>query len=101
MGMDDSNLLVQCDFEVFGHVQGVGFTKICRDNCANADIRGWVKNSKRGTIIGKMQGVKTEVDKMVEWLRHIGSPGCKIEKTEFENWNTITRYDYKDYQIRF
>lgn len=22
MGMDDSNLLVQCDFEVFGHVQG-------------------------------------------------------------------------------
>lgn len=96
MGMDDSNLLVQCDFEVFGHVQGmefwaqkvqysfgislkfihtffmyfciwysgVGFTKICRDNCANADIRGWVKNSKRGTIIGKMQGVKTEVDKM-------------------------------------
>lgn len=22
MGMDDTNLLVQCDFEVFGHVQG-------------------------------------------------------------------------------
>lgn len=43
---------------------GVGFTKFCRDNCANADIRGWVKNSKKGTIIGKMQGVKTEVDKM-------------------------------------
>lgn len=37
----------------------------------------------------------------VEWLRHIGSPGSKIERVEFENWNTITRYDYKDYQIRF
>lgn len=24
MGMDDTNLLVQCDFEVFGHVQGKG-----------------------------------------------------------------------------
>lgn len=23
--MDDSNLLVQCDFEVFGHVQGTEF----------------------------------------------------------------------------
>jgi hypothetical protein len=22
MGMDDSNLMVQCDFEVYGHVQG-------------------------------------------------------------------------------
>lgn len=82
--MDDSNLLVQCDFEVYGHVQGrvnfnsivatninqicyfsgVGFTKFCRDNCLNAGIRGWVKNSKKGTIVGKMQGLKPEVDKM-------------------------------------
>lgn len=30
MGMDDTNLLVQCDFEVFGHVQGkVQSDKIC------------------------------------------------------------------------
>lgn len=85
MGMDDTNLLVQCDFEVFGHVQGkasmfwlkvklitiendlnigVGFTKYCRDNCLNGGIHGWVKNSKRGTIVGKMQGRKEEVDKM-------------------------------------
>lgn len=80
--MDDSNLLVQCDFEVYGHVQGrrqkinlylpyksvkflgVGFTKYCRDNCLNAGIKGWVKNSKRGTICGKMQGLKPEIDKM-------------------------------------
>lgn len=27
MGMDDSNLLVQCDFEVFGHVQGTEFSE--------------------------------------------------------------------------
>lgn len=92
MVMDDSNeqnVLVQCDFEVFGHVQGrvrdeathcakiidsshkfaystlgVGFTKFCHDNCMNAGIRGWVKNSKKGTIVGKMQGPKPEVDKM-------------------------------------
>jgi len=43
---------------------GVGFTKFCRDNCLNADIKGWVKNSKRGTIVGKMQGLKPEIDKM-------------------------------------
>ncbi|CAG9798726.1 unnamed protein product [Chironomus riparius] len=101
MGMDDTNLLVQCDFEVYGHVQGVGFTKHCRDNCLNAGIHGWVKNSKKGTIVGKMQGLKPEVDKMVEWLRHIGCPGSKIEKCEFENWNTINRVDYKDFEIRF
>lgn len=43
---------------------GVGFTKYCRDNCLNAGIKGWVKNSKRGTIVGKMQGLKPEIDKM-------------------------------------
>lgn len=43
---------------------GVGFTKYCRDNCLNAGIRGWVKNSKKGTIVGKMQGLKPEIDKM-------------------------------------
>jgi acylphosphatase len=45
-------------------ISGVGFTKYCRDNCSNAGIRGWVKNSKRGTIVGKMQGLKPEIDKM-------------------------------------
>jgi acylphosphatase len=43
---------------------GCGFTKYTRDNCLNTGIRGWVKNSKRGTIVGKMQGRKEEVDKM-------------------------------------
>jgi acylphosphatase len=42
----------------------VGFTKYCKDNCLNAGIKGWVKNSKKGTIVGKLQGLKPEIDKM-------------------------------------
>lgn len=81
----DPTLLVECDFEIFGHVQGcvcnvchfraavlcnlifvagIGFTKDCRDNCLAANITGWVKNSKRGTIMGKMQGIKGDLDKL-------------------------------------
>lgn len=45
-------------------VLGVYFTKYCRDRCAELDIVGWVKNSKRGTIMGKMQGPKTNVEVM-------------------------------------
>lgn len=56
-----SDKLVELTF--FLHL-GVGFTKFCRDNCLNGGIHGWVKNSKRGTIVGKMQGRKEEVDKM-------------------------------------
>lgn len=43
---------------------GCYFTKYTRDLCTELDIRGWVKNSKAGTIIGKMQGLKTNVDMM-------------------------------------
>ncbi|CAD7085960.1 unnamed protein product [Hermetia illucens] len=101
MGIPDLRLLAQVEFEVFGHVQGCGFTKCCRDLCAKSDIRGWVKNSKRGTIVGKMQGPKVEVDKMIEWLSTVGSPGCQIERCELSNWKTLARLDYKDFSIRF
>lgn len=43
---------------------GCGFTKFARDRCAQSDITGWVKNSKNGTIVGKMQGRKLEIDQM-------------------------------------
>uniref|UniRef100_A0A336M7X9 acylphosphatase n=1 Tax=Culicoides sonorensis TaxID=179676 RepID=A0A336M7X9_CULSO len=98
---EPENVLVECDFEVFGHVQGCSFTKYCKDNCLQLEIKGWVKNSKRGTIVGKMQGVKKDVDKMVHWLSSVGSPGSQIEKCEFTNWETCARYDYKDFAIRF
>ncbi|CAB3382523.1 Hypothetical predicted protein [Cloeon dipterum] len=72
MGAADNHLvqqanataLVSVEFEVFGQVQGVYFTKYCRDMCTQLGIGGWVKNSKKGTIVGKMQGEKIRVDQM-------------------------------------
>ena len=46
------------------YISGCGFTKDARDLCAKCNIRGWVKNSKRGTIVGKMQGSKQEINKL-------------------------------------
>lgn len=43
---------------------GCYFTKYTRDKCCELDIRGWVKNSKSGTILGKMQGIKANVEIM-------------------------------------
>ncbi|XP_052898233.1 acylphosphatase-2 [Anopheles moucheti] len=103
MGVQDlqDHVLVQCDFEIFGQVQGCGFTKHCRDNCLALSIKGWVKNSKQGTIMGKMQGAKGDVGKMVDWLSKTGSPGCKIDKAEFTNWGTCSRLAFTDFAIRF
>ncbi|XP_039950636.1 acylphosphatase-2 isoform X1 [Bactrocera tryoni] len=66
MGIPDIRMLISVEFEVFGHVQGCYFTKYTRDLCTKAGIKGWVKNSKQGTIIGKIQGPKEEVNRMID-----------------------------------
>ncbi|PSN52088.1 hypothetical protein C0J52_03877 [Blattella germanica] len=42
----------------------VYFTKYCRDMCAQLGIGGRVKNSKTGTIVGKMQGERNKIEQM-------------------------------------
>ncbi|KAI8042956.1 acylphosphatase-2 [Drosophila gunungcola] len=101
MGIPDIRQLVTLDFEVYGHVQGLNLTKDTRDRCVKAGIMGWVKNSKQGTIVGKMQGPKEEVDKVITWLSSEGSPGCQIDRCELRNQGNLSRLDYKDFAIRF
>ncbi|XP_015523661.1 acylphosphatase-2 [Neodiprion lecontei] len=104
MGADDplcSEPLVSVDFEVFGKVQGVYFTKYVRDICLQLNICGWVKNSKTGTILGKMQGPKALVDEMAEWLSTVGSPGSEIHHCEFTNWENVARPQFQGFVIRF
>nr|CAH0104322.1 unnamed protein product [Daphnia galeata] len=55
---------VSVEFEVYGHVQGCYFTKFCKDTCDQLGLSGWVKNSKKGTIVGKVQGEKIRIDEI-------------------------------------
>ncbi|XP_065207213.1 acylphosphatase-2 [Planococcus citri] len=93
--------IISVEFEVFGKVQGVYFTKYCRDRCVELSVVGWIKNSKKGTIVGKMQGTKSGVDKMITWLAKEGSPGCRIEKCELSNFEYLVKKEFKDFSIRF
>lgn len=43
---------------------GCYFTKFCKDTADQLGLSGWVKNSKKGTIVGKVQGEKARVDEM-------------------------------------
>ncbi|XP_012280470.1 acylphosphatase-2 [Orussus abietinus] len=92
---------VSIEFEVFGKVQGVYFTKYVRDLCRQLGICGWVKNSKNGTIVGKMQGQQELVDQMMQWLSTVGSPGSTIDHCEFTNWESVMKLQYDGYAIRF
>jgi len=41
------------------------------------------------------------VDEMALWLRLQGSPGARIEHTEFKNWQIIDSFDYRTFSVRF
>ncbi|KAG6449376.1 acylphosphatase-2-like [Manduca sexta] len=101
MGVEDPNVLAMVEFEVFGQVQGCYFTKYCKEMAEALGIGGWVKNSKKGTIVGKIQGTKAQLDQMIEWLKTTGSPGCKIEKCELTNWEYVAKIAYTDFSVRF
>ncbi|XP_011867752.1 PREDICTED: acylphosphatase-2 isoform X2 [Vollenhovia emeryi] len=100
MAADDplcQEAFVSVEFEVFG----VYFPKYVRDICLQLEICGWVKNSKTGTILGKMQGPRALVDQMAQWLTSVGSPGSEIHRCEFTNWETVTKQQYQGFAIRF
>ena len=46
------------------YLKGCSFTKYCKDTCELLSLSGWVKNSKKGTIVGKVQGEKPKIDEM-------------------------------------
>ncbi|XP_065564724.1 acylphosphatase-2-like [Artemia franciscana] len=98
---DNAVSFVSVEFEVFGHVQGCYFPKYCKEIADSFGIGGWIKNTKKGTIVGKIQGEKAKVDELVNWLSHTGSPGCRIDRCELSKWEYLRRPDFKGFSIRF
>lgn len=94
-------MLVQVDFEVFGDVSGVYFTKYAKSMCESLNIKGWIRVSPKGTVYGQIQGEKEKVDEMALWLRLQGSPNSKIQACEFKNWQIIDSCDFRNFNIRY
>ncbi|RZC31836.1 acylphosphatase-2-like [Asbolus verrucosus] len=99
--MNSVDPLVSVEFEVYGRVQGVYFTKYCKEMCEELGIGGWVKNTKKGTIQGKLQGLRGNVDQVVDWLSNTGSPGSQIDHCDLNNWQSLATPDFRDFTIRF
>ncbi|XP_022123879.1 acylphosphatase-2 [Pieris rapae] len=93
--------LASVEFEVFGEVQGCFFTKYCKEMAEGLGIGGWVKNTRNGTIVGRIQGTTENLDKMIDWLSTKGSPESKIEKCVLSNFENVARLAFNNFSIRF
>lgn len=64
------------------------------------NLVGWVENTDKDTVIGHMEGEKTNFDDMKIWLQKTGSPKSKITKTIFTNEKTISKLSANTFDIR-
>lgn len=58
-------------------------------------------NTKRGSVVGQLEGEKDKIDEMAMWLRLQGAPGSKIRKCDFRSWQIIETITFRDFKIRF
>ncbi|EDW16332.1 acylphosphatase-1 [Drosophila mojavensis] len=89
-----------CEFEVFGKVQGVYFRRHAEMKAKTLGLRGWCMNTADGTVKGYIEGPRTELNLMKEWLRTTGSPASNIVKAEFSEDQEKREYGFKNFHIR-
>jgi len=97
----DGNPIVSVEYEVWGLVQGLGFPKHAKDQAERLGLGGYVKNTRQGTIAGRLEGPKNQLIQMVQWLAREGSPGSKIERCELRNWEFTVVQTFRNFSVRF
>ena len=66
---------------VRGRVQGVGFRYAMTEAAREADVCGWVRNRRDGTVEALAQGEPGAVESAIAWCRR-GPPGARVTDVE-------------------
>uniref|UniRef100_A0A0K8RJF8 Acylphosphatase n=1 Tax=Ixodes ricinus TaxID=34613 RepID=A0A0K8RJF8_IXORI len=93
-------MLFNTHFEVSGRVQGVFFRKCTKEKAEELELRGWVRNTSKGTVEGVVQGEKEKVNEMKGWLSRVGSPHSSISKCVFSDERDVQSPEYSNFAIR-
>ncbi|XP_029668780.1 acylphosphatase-1-like [Formica exsecta] len=80
--------------------QGVFFRKYTQKRGKELGLKGWCMNTSNGTVVGRLEGEKSQVEEMKQWLRHTGSPQSRIDKAEFRNEKEISQPSFSNFEIR-
>jgi acylphosphatase len=83
---------------VEGRVQGVSFRYYTHKQANRLHLSGWVRNKLDGTVEATFSGADSEVNSMLEWLRH-GSPGSRVDN--IHTMEIIPEEDFTTFEIRF
>lgn len=81
---------------ISGKVQGVYFRKHTQDVSLQNYVYGWVKNLSDGDVECVLEGLKSNVDKVIRWC-HQGPPNSRVDNVEIK-YETFTG-KFTDFKI--
>lgn len=81
---------------VSGRVQGVGFRYHTAERAAALKVTGWVRNIRSGSVEVEVQGDRSSVEALVQWLRD-GPSHARVESVETTTINVVA--DERQFRI--
>lgn len=73
---------------ISGKVQGVYFRKYTQEISIKNKVSGWVRNLKNGNVECILEGLPSNVEKVIEWC-HMGPKNGRVDKIDI-NYETHT-----------
>ena len=81
--INDSSQYITVHLIISGKVQGVYFRKHTQDISLQNNVCGWAKNLVNGDVECILEGVKSNVDKVMMWC-HQGPPGSHVDNVKIQ-----------------
>jgi len=94
--INDSSQYIRVHLLISGRVQGVYFRKHTKDISLQNNVCGWAKNLVNGDVECILEGVKSNVDKVIIWC-HQGPPNSRVDNVEIKNEKFTG--DFTDFKI--
>ena len=81
---------------IAGKVQGVYFRKYTQEISIKNKVSGWVRNLKNGDVECILEGLSSNVEKVIEWC-HTGPKNSRVDKIDIY-YETYTG-EFQDFKI--
>ncbi|MEX2690465.1 MAG: acylphosphatase [Candidatus Njordarchaeia archaeon] len=96
--MAEEGNYVRAHVYISGLVQGVGFRYSTYIHAKRLGLTGWVKNRMDGRVEAVFEGLKPNVQAMIDWCRR-GPPAAVVENVEVI-WEPY-KGEFDDFEITF
>lgn len=87
---------VRAHLIIKGRVQGVYFRQHTQETAFNLGVKGWVRNSRDGSVEAVFEGEKEKVEQIIQWC-HRGPSEARVINVQVV-WEEFSG-EFKDFSV--